>query len=332
MCAVAALALAGCPSPAAPPGPPAEVPSSLRLPDPRIDVADIASAPASSSVSALVGSGGALSDEISIAPNRIGDTNITFGIIFDSLKEMEIPVGTDVTHFVSSAVFTAGLESVTLELKLDFADFDGEGCSGHTAALPVCLRMWAGGAPFLQAVFDQFPTEETPGSGRLTLLVNERLPGGGTGERFVFEYDHSDPLNKGTESLLFTPETSFAKSFRRAQISQIGPEGFSKKSINYSDQFFFDPSNPDSVRYIGRFLQDPDPAQVFWSGSLELSANLELPELSEISGACAQVLTGNEVLAGTCRDLGIDTAGIGFIDFAQESDFEFVDFPSVPTF
>jgi hypothetical protein len=330
--AAGAIAFSGCPSPAAPPGPPAEIPSSLRLPDPRIDLSEVAAPPTSSLMTALVGSGGSLSDEIAIAPNRIGDANISFGIIFDSLKDLEIPVGTDVTRFVSSAVFTAGPESETLELKLDFADFNGEGCSGHTASLPICLRMWAGGAPFLAAVFDQFPTEGTPGSGRLKIVVNARIPGGDPGVRIAFDYDHSDPLNKRTESLLFTPETSFAKTFRRAQISQVGPEGLSKKSIHYSDQFFFDPSNPDSVRYIGSFLQDPDPLQVFWSGSLELSENLETPALSEISDVCAQVATGNEVLAGTCRDLGIDTTGFEFIDFATEVDFALFDFPESPTF
>lgn len=325
-----AVALTGCPSPAAPPAPPAEIPTFLTLPDPRIDVSEIASTPASPSVSAFVGSGGEFSDEIAIAPNRIGDANLLFGSF---LTELTIPVGKD-SHFETTLDSAFGSDSV--DLKIDFTDFDydgvggKEGCSGNTEALPICIRAWLGGEPFLAAVFTQFPTSSSPGAGRFKSVTLGS--GGDAGVRFAFNYDHSDPLNKRTESLLFTPETSFAKSFRRAQITQVGSEGTAKKSVNYSDQFFFNPLFPDTVQYVGSFLQDPDPSQVFWSGSLEISPGLETPALSNISGVCAQVSTGNAVLVGTCQDLKIDTTGIGFIDFATDADFAFVDFPSSPTF
>jgi hypothetical protein len=283
---------------------------------------------------ALVGSGGEFSDEIAIAPNRIGDSNDLFAAVLNELDALSIPVAEDARF---ETILPSFFGSDSVGVKIDFGDFDydgsggAEGCSGHTAELPICMRLWVDGERFLAAVFYDFPTDSNPGAGRFKILLPESS-GGDAGVRFAFDYDHSDPLNKRTESLLFTPGSSFAKTFRRAQISQEGPEGAAKKSINYSDQFFFNSLFPDSVRYVGSFLQDSDPSQVFWSGSLELSDNLETPALSEISGVCAQAATGNGVLVGTCQDLGIDTTGIDFIDFAVEEDFEFFDFPNSPTF
>lgn len=318
------LGVGGCTGlrPAAPPAPPAEVPTFLTLPDPRIDVSDLASSPSSDLSVALVGPGGEFSDEIAIAPNKIGDANLSFGL---GLRDISIPVS-DATTFVSESG----------DIKVDFSDFDfdgvdgQEGCSGRTSELPICMRIWVNGERYFQGVFDSFPSVENPGVGRFRVVPTST--GGDAGVTFVFNYDHSDSLNKSTEFLMFTPASSFAKSLRRAQISQVGEEGSAKKTINYSDRFFFDPLNPDTVRYIGSFLQNSNPDKVFWSGSLEISPGLASPNFGGISNVCAQVSTGDAVLQGTCQDGGIDTTGIDFIDFATDEDFAFSDFPLTPTF
>ncbi len=324
-------------NPAAPPAPLAELPGALLVPDARIDVSEIASVPAPEGVSFLVGSGGRYSDEIAIAPNRIGDTNLNFGLILAPLEDLRIPVGEDVTRFVSSIEVPDFPVPRRLEVRLDFADFDydgdgaREGCSGHTAALPVCLRMWSGGERFIAAVFDQFPSEVNRGAGRLKFLFNSQVSGGGgdTGVRFAFVYDHFDPEDLFTEIALFIPPESFALGLRRAQISQVGPEGSAKKTINFSDKFDFGRPKPSTVRYVGSFRQDFD----FWSGSLLVSEDLlaSTPELSNFKGICAQISSGNGVLIGTCRDLGIDVKHVPFIDFVEERAFEFFDFPATPT-
>jgi len=323
---------------AAPPAPLSELPTFLSLPDARIDVSEVASAPppaiAFSAVKNAVGSGGEFSDEIALAPDKIGDANITFGFVLqDFFRQFTIPVNTN-SNF--ETVIPPAFGASSGDVKIDFSDFDydgngsKEGCSGHTAALPICMRIWFGGEPFMEAVFSDFPTESSPGAGRFKAVVLGT--GGDAGVRFAFNYNHSDPLNKNTESLLFVPPEDFAKTYRRSQISEVGPEGVAKKSINFSDESFFDSTTPSTIKYIGRFLQDPDPLQIFWSGSLDISPDLQTPTLTNVSDVCAQVATGNGVLEGTCQDIGIDTTGTSFIDFAKDADFAFFDFPLNPTF
>jgi hypothetical protein len=336
-CSILLLTLVwvGCPSPAAPPAPPAELPSALRLPDPRINTDEIAST-VSAALSALVGPGGEFSDEIAFGPNRTQQDNFTFGTLMAPLLETDIPVGETITTFVTTTDFFAGPETtIPLEVKMDFSDFDYdgngvvEGCSGHTAALPICVRLWVGGERFMQGVFDQFPTSETPGAGRFRIILPDVLTAFVTGTGFVFNYDHSDETHLTTETLNLAQD--FVPTLRRSVVTQEGVEGSAKKTVNFGDTFELTPGTPTSIQYIGSFLQDED----FWSGSFEATDDIIAgfaPNLTNVSNACAQISTGIGISQGTCVDLGIDTTGIDFIDFSQESDFEFSDFPTTPTF
>lgn len=321
-------------NPAAPPTPPAELPTFLVLPNPTLDVSKISSN-ASAGLAALVGSGGELSEEIAIAPNEIGDAALSLTAVLNQFDEFTIPVNRDpnVSLPVTDSVGTART------VKIDFADYDYdgdgvlEGCSGHTAALPICMRLWVDNERIAQAVFEHFPTQDNQGSGRIKYVVPSG--GGDSGVRISTIYDFFDPENRSSEFLLFTPPESFARSYRRAIITAVGPESSAKKSIKFSKSFFFDSSpTADTIQYVASFLEGNQPTQDFWSGSLQVSTDLleESPGLSNISGACAQISTGNPVLVGTCQDLEIDVTGADFIDFATDADFALNSFPENPTF
>ncbi len=339
--------------PAAPPAPPVELPSTFLFPDPRINVDELALEP-SPSLSAFVGSGGEFSAEINIAENRISGYNDILGAVLDPIRTINIPVDSTLTQFTAMADFPVG-PGVTAELKLDFTDFDFngdgnlDGCSGTTCPVagnpatcpsettadqirPICVRMWADGEALLGAVFEQIPTDDNPGIGQLKVRTPTTLLSP-VDERFIAVYNHADPEDIRTEAARFSPPEAFALTLTRAIISQQGPEGFAQKTINLSESFDFQrPSGlPDTVKYIGSYLQDRD----FWSGSLAGNDQfLDLfPDIeSNFSNVCAQLSTGNEVNRGICQDLNIDVEGIEFIDFAKESDFTFFDFPEAPTF
>lgn len=311
------------------PAPLAEVPSAISLPDPSIGVQEISSQP-SLNLKAIAAGTDNLSEEIAIAPNTIGDVNLSFAAVITPFQSIEIPVSTATTQL------TASVQDLDKQLavKMDFAPFDynGDGqaepCSGNTEGLPICLRMWVANQPFMAAVFTDYPTTENLGAGSFKILINDSFSGGDTNVRFAYNYDHIDPQVLSTEFFQFTPPESFVQSYRHALISQQGREGSAQKLINFSNIFGGSPGGQETVQYVGQFRQDQD----FWSGSLQLSPGLVSPELGNVQNACALISTGDPVLQGACVDLGIDTTGIGFIDYAEATDFTLFDFPATPTF
>lgn len=318
------------PNPAAPPGPPAEIPTTLRFPDPTIDVSRIASSAPALSLGALVGAGGEFSRAIAFGADGVGFLNAFLDVFLSVLRSDEIPVGVDVTVF--ETVATVG--GASFAVQYDFSDFDldgdgaTEGCPGHTASLPICFRIWiqreSVASPLrIAGVFTAFPTDETPGAGRFQL---ETLSTEGENPAAIL-YDHRDPSNLSTEFFFRrfvddSPELGVLAD-THAVVTQEGPPGSETKTIRSADTFDF--GSEGFIRYVGRFREGLD----FWSGSLSASdrgaPGFPEPEFPEdFTAVCAVIPTGEESPTRlNCLDLGIDVEGVGFVDFAGDSDVAF---------
>lgn len=324
------------PNPAAPPTPPAEIPAFLRFPDPTIDVSQIASSTPALSLKALVGEGGEFSRAISYGADGVGFLNAFLDAFLSVLRGDEIPVGEDVTVF--ETVATVGGASATVQY--DFSDFDldgdgaREGCSGHTASLPICFRIWiqqeSAASPLRVAgVFTAFPTDETPGAGRFqleTLSTGEENPA-------AILYDHRDSSNLSTEFFFRrfaddSPEPGVLAD-THAIVTQEGLPGSEIKTIRSADTFDF--GSEGFIKYVGRFREGLN----FWSGSLSASDHgapgFPEPEFpaSDFKAVCAVIPTGEESPTRlNCLDLGIDVGGVDFADFVSDLDVAFPsDFP-----
>jgi hypothetical protein len=126
-----------------------------------------------------------------------------FSLLIGPLQTLSIPRASTVTTFTSSLTFGngPGSRSATLIAAIDFADFDldgdgkPEGCSGHTAALPICLRIWLDGERFLAGRLDAIPNSAGPGAGRLTVRKTASLPGGEDGMGVTVVFDQRDPAS-----------------------------------------------------------------------------------------------------------------------------------------
>jgi len=89
------------------------------------------------------------------------------------LSQLTIPSGEDVKTLSGQFTFP-DIEGVLSRLSgthnwaLDFSDFDfdndgsTEGCRGHTAALPICARLWLDNELYLVWIFDEPPRDDDP--------------------------------------------------------------------------------------------------------------------------------------------------------------------------
>jgi len=341
MIAVACFACAG--NPATAPAPLAEVPAELRIPKSvAINVDEIRSATGgTSSIKNLVGSGGTFSDQIAFGADQVTQENQFVDEILGPLNTFTIPASPSTTTFQT----TVDVGGLLLGLKMDFAnfDFDGdgvsEGCSGHTAALPICMRIYvsnptlAGGAyqRRLEAVFTSFPTDNNPGAGRLrgTQLQSKDDQGAESG-LFQVIYDRTDSTNLSNE-LFFgagrsesNPNDFVIKA--HALTTQMGPVDHAIKTLLLSGSTDFGGGTSSVGQYIGKFRVDAD----FWGGTVDI----ENPSGTEaFQDKCAQISSGNEVPIGDCQNLNIDVGQTGFIDFLNPADVMFpADFPNSPPF
>jgi hypothetical protein len=341
-------AVTSCPNPAAPPAPPAEVPAALRFPESiAINVDKVATQPPSPSPGALkafVGAGGEFSKEIAFGADFAKVTTDFIDSILKFLNQFEIPVDTAVTTFQGEGTLDA---STTGTVKIDFADFDldgdgkTEGCSGNTAGLPICFRVWTNDTRTLAGFFTAFPTDENQGAGRLRIgLSSEGFNQGGAAI-----YDHKDPLKKTSESFFIFASGSLGADGRPQVLltthtiaNQVGLDETANKTLQTSvedrglvEAFAGDvihaSDDINTLKYVGRWREDND----FWSGSLQTTFS----QLSNFSAICARISTGDESVEANCRDLSIDVTNLPFVTFAKDSDVGFpsVDaFPESPTF
>jgi len=320
-------------SPAAPPSPPAELPVSLRIPsgeDLSISVDKVASGAVSPSESVALKSDAAASGEFSDNVNGIGDSvkfiedDLT-GLL-DPYSQLVIPVGTNIHTFQGLSVVQDVGDVVFVHMKIDFADFGGNGCSGNTARLPICMRIWADGKRAMTAVFTAFPTDTNPGAGRLMgLNVSNGVFLFPEGAFLGINYDQHDP-STGKSVELLTREEDPAGFRVHLSLDQEGEEATAIKTIGAS--LTGGKIGTDSVQAIMRYKED---------GNL-LSGNIHFvplggPTAPEMIDQCVDLLTGNGVETSQCILLGIDIDETPFLSFPDETDvFLPEDFPESPTF
>jgi hypothetical protein len=331
------LALPGCPSPAGPPAPPAEVPAALRFPA-TVGV-DLTTISAASSSSALVAPGGEFSNTITAGTFATAIVNDQVDAFLKPLNSIEIPVSTSTTHIRQTVTFDAGTPSaVDRDVKIDFSDYDfdgdgtSEGCSGHTAALPICFRIWFDGARRMAGLFTEFPTKDNPGAGHFKVIGEDRFIG--------VSYNHADPKNLETDfsfAELAKPGETFSIDFSETfhiALAQTGPKETALKTVNISAEsdkgsFQVSPTIGTSspFQYLGRFLEDAD----FWSGKTVDAAG----DVGTFENICAEISNGAKADRDNCLRLGIDVGEIPFLDFVTDKEVlppSTANFPAGPTF
>lgn len=328
------LLLSSC-SPATPPVPPAELPALIFPRTVRIDTSKIQSQESSASEgAALVGAGGTFSDIIASGADLADAANEVVEVVLDEFRSLSIELSTTTTTFTG----VVSDETGTFDVKIDFADYDldgdggDEGCSGHTAALPVCFRVWLDGDRFMAGLFTQYPTETNPGAGEFRVGLNSALTAAGEDLLFSAVYNHFDPEDKATE--LFTAGTQTADPTSDAflaahiELTQEGEDATARKTVNVNADVGPNAFQTDHLEYVGRYLENRD----FWSGSA--IATTAAGGSGTFTDVCAVISTGNAASdPDSCEDLDIDVGGIAFTDAVAFSDVQLPDdFPAAPTF
>ncbi len=338
--ALAALPLifVACGSPAGVPSPPVEMPSPivLKFVEPsaiHIDFSTISAATAGSvNVYDAVGSGGTYSQAIAEGPALLAETENGIATLLTGIGALEIPVSATTTTF--EGVIPACNGTASCAAKLDFGDFDldgvggTEGCSGHTAALPVCARMWLDGTRFMAWVFDTYPAADNPGKSRFKVFQTSA-----DGDEYVsaISFDHRDPLNKFTELFfrgIFVEAPNTYTSMRHIEAVQVGAADSALKRLNLRDEIFVNAApDPMDFLYLGQFKEGEN----YWSGSVD---DNKYGVFGEFTDVCAAISSGNAAADPTiCDTLGIGVAGIDFTRAAVDADFIVpIEFPEVPTF
>lgn len=265
------------------------------------------------------------SEEISFSANLVFFSNSRLRALLGPLSSILIPVDENLRRMES--IIFIGTKPYIARLNFDDFDLDGiggaEGCSGHTASLPICVRVWVDDgvveSRLFAARFDEFPLPENPGAGSLR---GQDITFGGvdSGTQTAANYDWADPLNKFTDSYFgFIDEKSFGTEVGlpiRAFASQAGPDATALKTTNGSA---LDPEINSFGKGFGRWREDRD----FWIGSFQSN---DPPR--EFRDQCARISTGEGVSTELfCDPLDLNTAGLDFLPFATYSDLAFFDFP-----
>lgn len=325
-------------SPAGPPAPPAEIPLPVVLKfvpyeDIRINLSTISAASGTSiNVYQAVGAGGEYSEAISFGPTWLSEFETFFISVTDGLNELEIPLSEETTTFQSAAIIgpQGGLA------KIDFGDFDldgdgtTEGCSGHTATLPVCARVWLNETRYLAWVFYEYAVEGNPGKSNFKIYTSEEEVDLISA---AINFDHRDPENKSTEVRALAEGLAAGDdkfdALQHALVLQIGPDESALKRLNMSNSAIMSGVPWYSNLYLGQFIEGED----FWSGSFAGDNVFEF-ELAQFADVCARISTGNAAEdPNICDALGISVAGIPFIDSLDIADVAMPpDFPETPTF
>ncbi len=329
-------------NPAGPPAGLAEIPS-LQFPEglsnefnvetPASSGSDVAQLKAM--LKAMVMPGDNISDEISRSAENYQNYSQLVDQILEPLHQMLIPRRVDLIHFEDLIIIGDELVNV----KIDFTPYEGETCSGNTAELPVCYRIWFNDKRALIGVFlKAFPTPENPGAGRFRGISPTKYLGLVPFAANV-SYDVVDPSNKEAEYYVGIPkgpdnpedpfpfedvpkDKSELLLTAHLLINQMGLDFSALKIIFGSiENFIFN----FEVQDIGRWREDDN----FWSGSVETTE----PNEPDFQAACALLSSGIVVDQQECIDRSIDVEGLNFIPFVEISDLAFPpDFPPSPTF
>lgn len=357
--------ISGCPSPAAPPAPPAEIPSFLTIPrDLSIGVEELPGSSDSVTLKLATLAPKDIALAISLATEGIEESNrfLDAGLAPASLTD--IPVSASTFNFKNDLTFTndTGTESVDISLKFDFGRFDLDGvngeesCTGCTCPTgcapdlavcpteapeseihPICVRVWLNGKRYMAGVFDRVPTKDNPQSGRIRF----ELPPFGdlAGSPFGIIYDHGDLNDRQTELSTFFIDTDVAGgtdffSSRRTFGRIEGPEATALKTSRLTSDFISPPSAiPGTLQFQGRYTSNLDFISLETVAEGVFSSVLGITNVTP--PICAQISTANPVNDILCSDLGLMVAPGDFLPQAVFEDVTlppFSAFPEAPTF
>ena len=244
--------------------------------------------------------GGKYSLAITEGPGLTAEMQDVVDGVLGAFHAVAIPASTTTTALDAEV----GFGETKLAVHFDFADFGGEGCSGHTAALPVCFRVWVSGERFMAGRFDALPTDASAGSGRLTLRKAAALPGGEQGTGITASWTQA-----GTDRTLEiwwgvpSDDAKTFVAFRHATVAAVGPDATATKTLNLFDELVSVPK-PSSLRWVGRYREDQD----LWTGLMEATGFfIDMLGLESFPAACASIATGAEAT-------GCDAAGLSIAD------------------
>jgi hypothetical protein len=298
---------------------------------------------AASSAALTSGSGSSpsnYSSAISEGAGLAAESEQLLTFLLSPFQNLKIPVGSATTQHQSTLTITngSGTKSVTLAAAVDLSDFDldgdgnTEGCSGHSAALPICLRIWLDGERFLAGRLDAFPGATSPGAGRLTIRKTSTMPAGEDGMGVSVIFDHTDPNNISSEMFWGMPSNEMGSeqivAVRHVLLTKTGEPTAAVCTLNLADEMAVTGTN--TLRYLVRYRVDQD----LWSGSVEAQGMFSsMLGIESFDDVCVDSTTGQQVADTLCTAAGISISGLTSVPIAGPDSVALpADFPSQPTF
>lgn len=298
------------------PAPVAELPA-LQFPD----GVGIDTGPIDNSLSGKGLSFIAIGDSVSADIERISIANSFLSqfvdrLVLAPLAPLRIPRGSNVTTFEDVIVANDTVANIKIDFapyRFDASDTSGAGldCSGNTAGLPICYRIWIDDVRALAGIFYEVPEGENPGIGRFKGFPIEKDVEG----MVASNYDHFNPLAKETEI--------FSVNGRELGHGIQNEDSVGENVFVTLNLAFLEAQN--ATRNVAKFERS--------SQFIGLSQESNEPQLMNYLGICADLITKLVVDPGFCQATGVDVSGIPFTDFATVSDTALPDdFPPSPTF
>lgn len=253
------------------------------------------------------------------------------------LEALKVPLSASTKTFSGAVTAGSGAKATQHKVKLDFGDFDADGdgtkdgCSGHTGALPICLRVWLDGQRYLAGRLDAHPTSKLAGAGRLTMVKVASLPGGEAGTAISVRYDHRKSDQRQTRSFWAVPaddpKLGQWATIRQLLVDQQGAPSTAQKTVNMTSVM---PSQPGSrLQYLARYQQH----KPLWYGTVVASGVFAQLGLAAFGYTCVDLTSGKTVDQAQCATQGVTFAGVAHVAAGADKDVAFpAGFAAAPTF
>jgi hypothetical protein len=343
ICAASALILASCSNPTAPPTL-AETPVPVTLKFVEFDELQVDLSQLTEGASASITSSKLNNLQMDISSLIEFNANLIKAYeeevlipITEGLGAIEIPIDKNIQAFEGEVTFTQFsnllLDTLfgTQGVKLDLRDYDwddngvSEGCSGHTAELPVCVRFWLNDKRFIAWVFEEYPIEGTTvGKGKFKILLDDIYGIGwevaifysqtvDTGESKGYEAFLKATINDPDCAHLWCQSHDEIKVVKQhMKVARDGPEEVALKSLdsNQLAEILLNNTTPEtiSVKATDRYVEGFD----FWAGSFyrERTSGGVIVEEGE-QDICARISTKNREDQTGCEDVDGQNIRIG---------------------
>lgn len=280
---------------------------------------------------------GSVARSVSQAAGISAELDQVVSMFLHPLEVMKIPLGAGHRTHAATVTIGAGAKASQYAVKVDFSDFDADGdgnkdgCSGHTGAVPICIRVWIEGERYLSARLDVLPTQELAGAGRFTAVKIPSLPGGEAGTTVSISYDHRRLDHRLTELYWGAPseDPQLGKwaTIRHLTIEQSGAPAAAQKTINLTDVM---PSQPGStLKYVGRYRDDGS----LWFGAVNVTGVFTQLGLLAFGFSCVDLTSGQTVDKTQCESQGVAFTNIAHLPAGTDKELSLpAGFPGSPTF